>query len=256
MKTTTASPSQAYSPDSYRESPPYVVFHIDTPTGHIYQVNGKGFSTEHFDEATRYPVTPETENFRLKGAIGGSQIIGSSAPLYITSASDDLVELTWGNTRLSANPDRLNSQVGGEVWSKLRHLRRGGYPFGPVVKIATDDQDDSIAIFNIRIFPPTGRAEFLHPAPDDWLSCPRSIQTHLGLLGFRFKGRPDSQAPSIWRRDLGELTLELKTGIGCRPESLSLLRKNKQPERIALTDSTRKTLHALLRSFITASSPS
>lgn len=253
MKSTTASPSASITPDSDRDSPPYVVFHLDTPTGHIYQIHGKGFSTEHLHEATRYPVTPETENFRLEGVIGGSQIIRCSAPIRITSASSELVELTWGNTRLVVHPDRLNSQVGGEVWSKLRHIRRGGYPFGPVVKIATDNDDDSIAIFNIRILPPADSTGFIHPAPDGWLDDPRSIQTHLGLLGFQFKGRPDSQAPSIWRLDLGELTLELETGVGSTPESLSLLRKGEPPERIALTGGTLENLHAILCSFITAS---
>jgi hypothetical protein len=240
-----------------RETPPYVVFHIQTPAGRRYLVNGEGFVTRDSDEATRYPVTPEIRHFRLEGVPIGTRGVHCSAPLYITATSPDQVEVYWGNRRRLLCPDDLVVQAGRLVWAKLRHLHQGGYPFGPVVRIVTDEPEHQIAIFNIEIHPPPGQIGFLHPAPSDWDDTPRSIMTHLGLLGFSIADRQTTEnSITIWRRPLdgtaGEVRLE--TGLGSRVERLTVEIPGQPSRTVGSISRTggHNALHRKLISLITA----
>jgi hypothetical protein len=210
---------------SARESPPYVVFHIQTPTGRRYQIDGEGFVTPDPDEATRYHVSEKIRHFHLKGVPIGTRSVHCSAPLLITTTSADQVEVYWGRRRLLLCPDHLVAQAGRLVWAELEHFYQGGYPFGPVVRIVTDEPEHKIAIFNIEIHPPPGQLGFLHQAPADWDATPRKIMTHLGILGFSSASSwTKGDTNTIWCRPLagacGELWLE--TGSGALVERLTV----------------------------------
>ena len=242
-------------PAPSRESPPYVVFHIRTPEGRLYLVHGEGFVSTSADEATPYPVTPETRRFHLEGVPAGTRNIHCSAPLFIAATSTEQAEVYWGNRRLLLCPDDLVAQAGRLVWAKLKHLHQGGYPFGPVVAIVTDESEHQVAVFNIEIHPPVGQTGFLHPAPAGWDDTPRSIQTHLALLGFSIADRHTTEnSITIWRRPLagtgGELRLE--TGLGTRVESLTVEITGQPPHTVGEISRTvgHNALHAQLISLI------
>lgn len=255
MTTTTEKPSSDARSASFQDDPPYVIFHIQTPAGRLYQVNGAGFETQDPDLATRHPVSPDIHYFRLDGVAGCHQNIHCSAPLFITTGSPEQTELYWGNRRLLLCPDDLVAQAGRLVWAKVKHFYRGGYPFGPVVRIVIDGPEEKVAPFNIEIHPPRGQLGFLHPAAHDWDSSPRSIQTHLGLLGFSIENRlgPDGVS-TIWRRPLegivGDLLLE--TGVGSLVQSLTVEIAGQPPCKVSGIGETgsHNDLHHKLLSLI------
>lgn len=223
--TTTANPTSSAIAIPYIEFPPYLVCHIQTSGGRFYHVGGKGFVTPHLNEATRHPVDPGRDWLALDGPIDHCGSIHCIAPLFITRVAESHVEVSWGNRHLHLSADDLVAQAGRLIWREVKHLHRGGYPFGPIVQLAHDEQAPAFAYFNIEIHPPPGQTAFLHPAPDDWDGTPRGIQTHLGLLGFSMI-RPSENGgrPALWSRPVGAGggRILLETGVGTRVESLAI----------------------------------
>ncbi len=224
MTTTTSKSASSATPAPYSATPPYLVCHIQTPDGRLYQINGCGFVTPDLHQATRHPVDPGRDWLVLEGPVDPPDgNIHCVAPLFITRATPDQVEVAWGSRTLRLSPDDLVAEAGRRVWRKVQHFHRTGYPFGQNVQLAHNGSGPSFACFNIEIHPPSGETGYLHPAPDGWDSSPRDIQTHLGLLGFAILRPGDNTGnPTVWRRPLhgADGAILLETGLGTRSEGL------------------------------------
>lgn len=223
MKTATPFKTTVIIPPS--STSPFLAFYIQTPEGRLYQVDGKGFSTRNLLKATRHIVDPNIDRIKLAETIAGLGSIHCIAPLFIAVTTTDRVDAAWGNRVFPLLPDDLVAQAWRLVWREVKHLHRGGHPFGPSVRIATIDRNDGGSLFNIEIYPQSGDLGFLHPAADDWDSSPRSIQTHLGLLGFRIQ-LPSASGNTItlWHRSIrgGEGAIHLETDLGTTIRTLSV----------------------------------
>ena len=75
------------------------------------------------------------------------------APLFITRATPDRVEVTWGSSTLRLSPGDLVAAAFRLVWRKVKHFHRAGGPFGANVQLAHDGRGPCFACFNIEIHP-------------------------------------------------------------------------------------------------------
>lgn len=196
----------------HKDTPPYLICHITVPGGRLHHVAGRGFVAHSPDEATRHSAGPEVRALNLDGDVQPSGYVQCTAPLFVTRVVGDRVRLGWGNRILDAPRGSLIARTGGEVWSALRHLKRGGFPFGPVVRVDRPGNPDSFAIFNIEIHPNGVLSPLDQPESDAWDTDFRSIRTHLVLLGFSEIG------PGLWCHRLAWKRgwIHLETGTGSR----------------------------------------
>lgn len=233
MKTATPFKTTVIIPPS--STSPFLVFFIQTPEGRLYQVDGKGFSTRNLLKATRHIVDSNTDRIELVDSTAGTSNIYCMAPLFITVTATDRVDAAWGNRVFPLLPDDIVAQAWRLVWRDVKHLHRGGHPFGPSVRIATNDRNDGGSLFNIEIYPPSGDLGFIHSTAADWDSSPRSIQTHLGLLGFRIQ-RPSGSGNTItlWHRGIrgGEGDIHLEADLGTTIRGLSVQFRGKSALRV------------------------
>ncbi len=129
----------------------------------------------------------------------------------------------------------------------------GGTPFGSTLTLVdTNDSKCRGAIFNVGFQLPPGVNDLLSPLSPFGARTPREILSRLSLLGFRFKERAEPQGFSVWQRQIHGLTLLLKTGFACEPESVTLLPIEANPLVIPLAGRSFTEIHPRLVSFIAA----
>ena len=229
-----------------------LVFQYETPHGHRYHVAGSGFIATDLRDATRYPVSPASQNVPLDPFNPDGGHLAALALLEIDAIEETALRASWGGEPLLLSPTNFHAEAFAIIRPRLDGLvTSGGTPFGSTLTLTdTSGSKRRGAILNVAFQLPPGVDELLAPLSPFGARTPREILTRIALLGLRLARRSEPRGFSIWERGIGGLTLRLETGLGCAPETLTLLGLETQPVVVDLAGRTFTELHPRLVSFI------
>lgn len=243
--------TQIHTNTTIATSCPLVFQHV-SPKGHRYHVAGRGFTATDLRDATRYPVSPSHQSVSLDPFVRDGGHLTALALVEIVSIEDTAILASWGDQQLALSPTNFHSEAFAIIRPKLDGLvTSGGTPFGSTLSV-TDASGINRrgAIFNVVFQLPPGVGQLLATLSPFGARTPREILTRIALLGFRLTRRTEPRGFSIWERGIGGLTLRLETGLGCNPETLTLVGLATQPVVVDLAGRTFTELHPRLVSFI------
>ena len=119
----------------HKDTPPYLICHVTVPGGRLHHVAGRGFVARHPDEASLHSA--------------GLRPLHRSALRHAGDRGPRPARM--GKPHSGCPPRQPHRPDWRRGLAAMRHLKRGGFPFGPVVRVDRPGIPDSFAIFNIEM---------------------------------------------------------------------------------------------------------